>query len=260
MSVTCLECGEEKNTITHFHLLKCCGLTLQQYKAKYPRASIRSVETNRKISKSMRGHSGIGKPRGLGASPTSWKKGHIPHNKGISCPDVTKTKIRKTVTKTMNERYDHRKGKTYEEIHGVEKAKKIKEKLSISVCNGYEKGKYRQMSKFGYFKSTLNNKKLHYRSSYELKAFEILDASQNTVLRYSNEKLRIPYIKAGVIKNYIPDILIEYRSGEKQIVEIKPLAKLNWEDTRIKAEAATEYCKKNNMTYSIWTEKELGIK
>ncbi len=36
--VKCLECGRELGTITSQHLKNCCGLTIKQYKDKYPNA------------------------------------------------------------------------------------------------------------------------------------------------------------------------------------------------------------------------------
>ena len=61
----------------------------------------------------------------------------------------------------------------------------------------------------------------------------------------------------GFLHKYIPDILVAYDDGRKQIIEIKAEWQLNDEINKAKFNVAKEYCEDNNMTFSIWTQKEI---
>ncbi len=154
-------------------------------------------------------------------------------------------------------------GKTYEEIHGKEKALKLREVRSISRSNIIMKNKDVKGSKYkhGYFFSKINNKKMYYRSSYELEAYKLLDDedAQSIIKSWKTEPFRISYFDGEIIRNHVPDILVKYKSGKRQIINVKPSSRMKEEVNIIKSQAAEKYCKENNMIHSIWTEKELGI-
>ena len=154
------------------------------------------------------------------------------------------------------------KGKTYEEILGKEKAIQLRQQRSSTMSKSILNGKLGNKYKDGYFFSKLNNKTYYYRSSYELAAYKLLDdVDAHTIIkRWVPEFIRIPYLHKNIIKYYIPDILVEYISGKKQMIEIKPLSLLATEKNILKTAIAKQYCNKNNIVYSIWTEKELNIK
>jgi len=109
--------------------------------------------------------------------------------------------------------------------------------------------------KLGYFFSVKNNYKLKYRSSFEKKAFELLEKDKS-VLSYQVEPFSINYIIDNKKRYYVPDILITYIDGIKRLIEIKPIDKLLTKDTIIKKKYAEEYCKYNNILggYEIWSE------
>ena len=110
----------------------------------------------------------------------------------------------------------------------------------------------------GYFYSFKNNKEIFYGSSYELEAYKILEDSA-FVKSYDKCHFFIPYEFEGETKRYIPDILVEYISGIKEIIEVKPNALLTYKKNPFKFEALKNYGEINKLKTTIWTEKELFV-
>ena len=113
----------------------------------------------------------------------------------------------------------------------------------------------------GYFFSQKNNKKFGYRSSWELLAMKIFE-QLSTVVKYDYEVLSISYIDEKGQKRYtVPDFIVYYSDGSKEIIEVKPQFKIecNLDNTKLKLEAMSKFAKNNNYTFSVWTEKELNI-
>jgi hypothetical protein len=119
--------------------------------------------------------------------------------------------------------------------------------------------------------------KIRYMSSWELNFFKFLDGNPN-VLRWSSENIAIPYMKPtdGRIHKYYPDIWIEYRNrdGEilQEILEIKPKSQvtlgkrpsqyeqLQWAVNVSKWKAAQAFCQAKGIKFRILTEDELFSK
>lgn len=112
--------------------------------------------------------------------------------------------------------------------------------------------------KKGIFYSNKNNSELKYDSSYELKAFEILEQKED-ILSYKKCDFTIDYVLSGKLRRYLPDIYITSTDGSSEIIEIKPEYQLDYEETKAKVAYASEYCKNNNIKFSIWTEKQLFV-
>ncbi len=111
----------------------------------------------------------------------------------------------------------------------------------------------------GYFYSEKNKCEIPYRSSYELKAFEILE-EDNNVSKYEYEFLKIRYRGADKkVHTYYPDIITD----DNRIIEIKADWVFNKDlkdDTVFrKIRAAKRWASKNGYTFEVWTEKELGL-
>ncbi len=66
--------------------------------------------------------------------------------------------------------------------------------------------------------------------------------------------IKIPYKILGFTHNYLPDFLIEYQDGSKELHETKGLPLLFWASTRLKGESAEEYCKKQGWKYKRVTK------
>lgn len=113
--------------------------------------------------------------------------------------------------------------------------------------------------KTGYFLSQKNNCNIYYASSYELRAYEILE-QLNAVKSFGRCRFSIDYINPNdaQMHKYLPDVLVEYNDGSKQIIEIKPSNLLANETVMAKASAAQTHCDANDLNYTIWTEKDLN--
>jgi len=110
----------------------------------------------------------------------------------------------------------------------------------------------------GNFHSIKSNKDLWFRSSYELAAFIKLE-NDDSVKTFDVCNFHIKYSFQGRIRRYFPDILIEYVDETKEIVEIKPKCRLDESIIVAKKQALDEYCFKNNIKSSFWTEDNLPI-
>jgi hypothetical protein len=97
-----------------------------------------------------------------------------------------------------------------------------------------------------------------FRSSYEKKAFMILDQDE-TVKSYQSEAFVVEYNKPNtdIKSNYIVDIFVEYIDGSKKLIEVKPEAWLKDEIIQCKLEAAKLEAKKIGIEFEIWTEMKL---
>jgi len=206
-------------------------------------------------------------------------KGRTSPNKGNILSDESKRKIgdaskrhwknpkyREVVTKKIGDahrgmkRSEEAKRKMSESHKGVKLSKKVRENMSLSQSKKYLDGftNYYNSYKCGYFYSKKNGRKLHYRSSYELAAYEILE-QLSKVKSYEGEPFRVAYKWKGIKHNTIPDILINYTDGSKELIEVKPKNMLEDEQNLIKFKAMDRYAKKNDMDFNVWTEKELNL-
>lgn len=102
----------------------------------------------------------------------------------------------------------------------------------------------------GQYISKKTKNKICYRSSYELKALEILETDTN-VLDYKYEPFSIPYDNNHTT---IPDFLVSYKNGIYKLIEVKPKNLINLWNNQIKIDAMKKYCIKNNLIFEIWDE------
>lgn len=115
----------------------------------------------------------------------------------------------------------------------------------------------------GSYFSSKNNKEFVYRSSYELKFFSMLDLD-TTVESYEVESLKIPYVdEYGKSRNYIPDVIVLYKTGRIEVCEVKPKDMLENNTVQRKAKACLSYFNKLfvgsdlDYSYRFVTEKDL---
>ncbi len=98
-----------------------------------------------------------------------------------------------------------------------------------------------------------------FRSSWEKAYFEHLD-SRADVVSYVSEGLKIPYVsntRTGRARNYIPDLLVTYADGRKELIEIKPKKRLTQPKNVKKFAAAREWCLRNGCLFVLLTEIDL---
>lgn len=148
-------------------------------------------------------------------------------------------------------------------------------KHSPTYCRKFKKGIYHVKNPEKYLGRTSPT----FRSSYELKFFELCDKSPK-IKKWGSETFAIPYISPFDNRKhlYYIDNFIMMESGEKFLVEIKPYkqtipptkSKRKKESTMLhenyyyglnmaKWEAAESFAKTKNWKFLIITEKELGI-
>ena len=80
------------------------------------------------------------------------------------------------------------------------------------------------------------------------------------VLRWTKKHgLKIPYRVFGFPHKYLPDFLVEYKDGHKEIHETKGLPLLLWFSTKLKREAAEEYFEKLGWKYRMITKGKIAF-
>lgn len=135
-----------------------------------------------------------------------------------------------------------------------------RERISKATIKQYMNGFSPKMHHItGYHKSPKVPKgEVFFRSSYEKKAFVILDRDEN-VKSYQCESFIVEYTKPNdnIKSNYIVDILVEYIDGTKKLIEVKPETWLKDETVQCKLEAAKLAAEKAGFGFEIWTEMNL---
>ena len=168
----------------------------------------------------------------------------------------SKETIEKRIKKLRIPCSNEKKEKISQSNKGKKRTAETRLKYSRRMLNEYKNGyNPNKKCKQGYYFSDKNNKFILYRSSYELKAFNLLE-KDNNVLNYDYENIKIPYIYKDKFHFYIPDLIINYKT-HKLMVEIKAKWALNLEINKNKFKAAMKYCKSNNLEFAIWCEEEL---
>lgn len=95
-----------------------------------------------------------------------------------------------------------------------------------------------------------------YQSSWEKFYCKSLDVN-DSVLKYYSQPFFIPYEYENKLHRYRPDVLVYYTNGKIDLIEIKPLCFVDDEIVQLKANAAKEFCRRNNYEYRILTELDL---
>lgn len=113
-----------------------------------------------------------------------------------------------------------------------------------------KKTQYKQ----GEYESKKTGRKLHYRSGLEMKFYELLDQDNDVVAFYA-EPISIPYYFKGTMKNYIPDLVVQFVDGRKEIWEVKPSCQTTLAINEAKWSYATKYAEGKGMHFKVQTEK-----
>ena len=93
-----------------------------------------------------------------------------------------------------------------------------------------------------------------YDSALEREYMVELERDAAVVKWTKKHGLKIPYHMFGFPHNYLPDFLVEYKDGHKEIHETKGLPLMLWIETKLKGEAAEEYFKKLGWKYKMITK------
>lgn len=163
--------------------------------------------------------------------------GRVPWNKGMKTSDTAR--IKQSVAK---------RGKTWEEIFGVNKAQEMRERAKDRMIgNKHNKLGFGQGG--GY---TGKYKNLYFRSLIEL---TFIIETERCGLKIHNAENLFP-ITMDNGKIYKPDFYAPGFFGPT-IVEIKPSKRINDEDVEYKASQAAKFCADNNMQYTIGFDRML---
>lgn len=123
------------------------------------------------------------------------------------------------------------------------------ENLSKAITKLYLEGGFKWS--IGEYTSSKTGEIIFYRSSWELKYAQLLD-EDTTVLSWEYEPFAIKYIIGKKQRNYVPDFLVSYTDGTKELVEVKPFALEGTNVNRAKRLSALELCNKNGWSYASW--------
>ena len=93
-----------------------------------------------------------------------------------------------------------------------------------------------------------------YDSALEREYMVELERDAAVVRWTKKHDLKIPYKLLGFTRHYLPDFLVEYKDGHKEIHETKGLPLMLWASTKLKGEAAEEYFRKIGWRYKMITK------
>ena len=149
-------------------------------------------------------------------------------NKGKTTPQEVRDKMSASMKGrkfTLEHRYKISEGRKKmlegQGGHSVETRQKISKGVVKQFQNGFNPiGHHRK----GTHHSHKAENALHYRSSYEKKAFILLDNDPH-VKSYRYECVNIDYFNPvkGIDCSYLVDLLVEWQDGTVSLIEIKPL-------------------------------------
>ncbi|MEI7485953.1 MAG: TnsA endonuclease N-terminal domain-containing protein [Chryseobacterium sp.] len=97
-----------------------------------------------------------------------------------------------------------------------------------------------------------------FRSSYEKKAFMILD-NDESVVSYEIEKITIKYFNPikKIDSLYVIDILVKHKDGTSKLIEVKPQSWLLDSVIQAKIEAGKIKAAEIGLPFEVWTEMDL---
>lgn len=110
----------------------------------------------------------------------------------------------------------------------------------------------------GRYFSNVNGREMVFMSSYERRAFEILDVIDG-IDSYEEQPFSISYIYDNAKAQYTPDIVVRFKDNQSAILEVKPRAKLSSPKVIAKAQAAVSFCETKGLHFMIWTEDFLRL-
>lgn len=118
---------------------------------------------------------------------------------------------------------------------------------------GTKKPKFKQ----GDYASTKMKKNFFYRSGYELEVYQCLDIL-NDVVGYDVEPFKIQYVHEGKSSNYVPDLIVSFLDGHREVWEIKPSSQTHLPINEDKWHYAAKACASRDMDFVVMTEKGIS--
>lgn len=181
--------------------------------------------------------------------------GWTPNFKGEHHAEETKERMR--AMKRLNPPTGEKNG-MFGKNHTSESRDKMSETRTRKMIDGTLKAYGKNNHQCGDHESTKTGLKHRYRSSWECATMLFLDVSAE-ILAWNYECLRVSYYYENNKRWYVPDFLVEYVDGRKEIWEIKPKEFATSRACQLKTEAAKKYCESEGISaYRILTRDELS--
>lgn len=239
----CQQCG---NSYPGYHSGKKFCSTLCYMKARTGTYH-HSIKTKGKIAKGNIGKIVSEKTRKLQSiaqqGRPSWCKGLT-----IKTSKILREKVNRAKANGSNLNRRHLSPGEY---HHTQKTKmKMSEIRSIKIM----KGETSNGNKNGWYFSTKLNRNIRYLSSWEERAFILLDKNPE-VVSFNPSPFRVSYLFKGEERFYIPDIKIEVGS-QSTVIELKPDCFKNYPINQAKFKAARSFCDKTNLNFKIFNIDE----
>jgi hypothetical protein len=135
--------------------------------------------------------------------------------------------------------------------HSGETREKMSDKKTQLILAGKFKP-YGTNNKKGIYISNKTNASICFKSSWEEAVMKYLDAD-STVTTWAYESIRIPYMYDNNKRWYVPDFIVTFADGQKEIWEVKPKEFLDSDRVMRTTEAGRLHCEQNNTQYRILT-------
>jgi hypothetical protein len=167
-----------------------------------------------------------------------WRDGSVVHGmrgKHFPCSEETKALLR--------EKNSGEKNGFFGKKHTEETRQKMRESRSQLILAGRMNWKLFG-HKSGVYDSQKTGKSVYFRSSWEEAVMQYLDAN-NEVSTWDYECMRIPYFYNDNKRWYVPDFLVTFSDGHRELWEVKPKEFVGAKKTMLKVEAARAWCQEN---------------
>ena len=133
----------------------------------------------------------------------------------------------------------------------------MSDKHTLAIVTGVRRVYGKNNHHHGDYVSIKTSRTHHYRSSWELATMKWLDVDES-VTTWNYECQRIPYTYNENKRWYVPDFLIEFSDGHKEMWEIKPKEFVESSACKLKTQAAQAFCSSNVIDlYVILTKNDL---
>lgn len=245
--VICKSCGKKRKYLNRDHF-NSCSSSYEEYVEAFGKENMICEKTRYKFGNSFRG------------------KKRPDHSKKMSGSGNPMSGMKRTnEEKELMSR--NRKGKGLGKSGKYERTKEIKEKISDGVAKAYIEGRLGPSNSnfvHGKFHSKKMNSDFYYRSSWEKFVLIYLENHPN-VEYFDTEPFCIKYFDPTTNKNrnYIPDFLVEFDCGIREIWEVKPSSFVeNNETVKAKIEALNTFIAENCLDIHngfLITEKEMAM-
>lgn len=132
----------------------------------------------------------------------------------------------------------------------------MSDKHTMLLVTGQQRP-YGGNSKKGMYTSTKTGRDHFYKSGWECALMQWLDINQDVAM-WDYECVRIPYYYNGNKRWYVPDFVVTFQAGHREMWEVKPKEFIGSEKNVLKEEAGTSWCNQNGLTaYRLMTGDEL---